>query len=127
MSWQKTCWINDDGFKVTIQDVLERLKDTPVIHVEISAILRNPKILIDSVKRDNADTSKFILIHNDILLDGYHRVEQALRMGQTHIPAKVLRGNLFSTCSSAEEQWPSKPLVAGSNPARCAWAHSSAG
>ena len=127
MDWQKTHWINNDGFKVTIQDVLKRLKDVPVIPVEISTIVRNPNVLIDPVKRDNADTSKFILLHNDVLLDGYHRVEQALRMKQTYIPAKVLRGKLFSTCSSAEEQWPSKPLVAGSNPARCAWAHSSAG
>ena len=100
MSWQKTHWINSDGFKVTIQDVLDRLKDEPVILVEISAIIRNPNVRISPVKRDNADISKFILLHNDVLLDGYHRVAQAMKMGQTHIPAKVLRGELFRAYSS---------------------------
>jgi hypothetical protein len=100
MDWQKTHWINNDGYKVTIQDVLERLKDVPVIPVEISTIVMHPNVLIDPVKRDNADTTKFILLHNNVLLDGYHRVAQALKMKQTSLPAKVLRGKLFSTNSS---------------------------
>jgi len=97
MTWTNTHWISSEGFKVTIQDVLYRLKDVPVIPVEIGAIIRNPNVCISPVKRDNADISKFILLHNDVLLDGYHRVAQAMSMGQTHIPAKILRGELFKS------------------------------
>ena len=31
----------------------------------------------------------------------------------------MCQGSYLSTCSSAEEQWPSKPLVVGSIPTRC--------
>ena len=92
----KTRWINSDNSVVTLQKVLERLKDEPVIYIDINTILRNPKVLIDPKIKNQADPAQFILLHNDTLLDGYHRVARAVDIGMSHIPAKVLRGELFA-------------------------------
>ena len=95
--WENTHWIDTDGSKVTIQDVLWRLKDEPIISVEISTICRSNKVLIETNRKDQADTTKFILLHKSlVLLDGYHRVAKALEMGATHIPAKILKTDIFS-------------------------------
>ena len=95
--WENTHWIATGGSKVTIQDVLWRLKDEPIISVEISTICRSNKVLIETNRKDQADTTKFILLHKSlVLLDGYHRVAKALEMGATHIPAKILKTDIFS-------------------------------
>lgn len=96
MDWKNTHWTDTDGSKVTIQDVLWRLKDEPIISVEISTIIRSNKVLIKTNRKDQADTTKFILLDKSlVLLDGYHRVAKALEMGETHILAKILKTDIF--------------------------------
>ena len=95
-SWEETHWIDSDGSKVTIHDVLRHLKDEPIIEVEISTIQRNADVPIDLERKSKADLGKFILLHNNVLLDGYHRVARAVESGITHLPAKKLKGDLFA-------------------------------
>lgn len=94
-AWEETHWVDIDGSKVTIHDVLKHLKDDPVIEVEICTIQRSAEVLINPRKKAKADLGKFIILHNNVLLDGYHRVALASEKGLTHLPAKNLKGDLF--------------------------------
>lgn len=94
--WKETCWVSGNNEKVTIKDVLKRLENEPVVSIKISDIIRHPDVLIYEHKKDKADTAKFVILHNTLLLDGYHRVAKALERGDSHILAKVLKGNLFT-------------------------------
>lgn len=95
--WEKTQWIDDAGSAVSIIELIKRLKDVPVIYMDLKAIRMSKKVTINPVKKAKADLSYFVILeHDNRLLDGYHRVAKSIEIGMSHIPAKILRGPLHA-------------------------------
>ena len=102
-SWEQTRWTDETGQRtVTIQDILTRLKDDPVVSLEIKALDHIPTVLIQEKKLENADLSFPVIIVEkggvfQMILDGHHRRYRAIKEKRTHILAKVLKDGIFNT------------------------------
>ena len=101
-NWEQTKWVDETGkTTVTIQDVLTRLKDDPVVSLELKSLAHIPSVLIQEKKLENADLSfPIIVVENDdefqMILDGHHRRHKAIVEKRTHILAKILRNGIFN-------------------------------
>lgn len=98
--WKKTYWKDEKGNIATIQDVLLRLKDEPVVSLDISTLNHIPSVIIEESKKQSADLSfPIIIVEKDgefkSILDGHHRRQKAIDENRTHIFVKILKGDVI--------------------------------
>ena len=94
--WEQTYWEDEQGNMTTIQEVLEDLRDEPVISLEVASLTHLRRTTIEPDRKENADLSfPIIVVAKDdkfqSILDGNHRLQKALDQGETHISAKILK------------------------------------
>lgn len=99
--WKKTKWISESGNVVTIQEVLGRLRDEPIVLLDIVSIRHLSRVVIDEFRKRKADLSiPIIVIEKDgeyqMILDGHHRLQKAIDKRHTYIYAKLFKRDLFS-------------------------------
>lgn len=95
---KQTYWTCTDN-KVTLEQVLsfsQNIKPTWIKHEDLTH-LRTVKCSLDRVHR--ADTSfPIIVLEQDGLycriLDGHHRLQKSILLGNTHIQAKIIQKNI---------------------------------
>jgi len=101
-NWEQTKWVDETGqVTITIQDVLARLEDDPVVSLELKSLAHIPSVLIQEKKLENADLSFPIIVVEkrgvfQMILDGHHRRHKAITERRTHILAKILKGAIFN-------------------------------
>tara|TARA_B100001094_G_scaffold324071_1_gene376043 strand:+ start:1470 stop:1772 length:303 start_codon:yes stop_codon:yes gene_type:complete len=93
--WEKTFWEDEKGNRITIQDVLSALQDSPVVSLEVKPLTQISNVVIEQHRKENADLSFPIIAveqEGEIqhVLDGHHRLQRAIDESRTHILAKVL-------------------------------------
>jgi len=97
-NWEQTYWEDDQGNRTTIQEVLEDLRDEPVISLEVASLAHLRRSIIEPDRKEEADLSFPIVVTAkdgkfQSILDGNHRLQKAIDKGETHISAKILKGN----------------------------------
>ena len=95
-NWEQTFWEDDQGNRTTIQEVLEDLRDEPVIPLEVASLTHLRRTTIEPDRKEKADLSFPIIVTKSdgklqTILDGNHRLQKAIDKGETHIPAKILK------------------------------------
>ena len=97
---EDTSWIGSDGQKITLQQLLDVIKDYPVIQAPIEKvekiIIKKDSGGIESDRLSAADIKYPIIIVVDnngnyrYVLDGNHRANKAIAAGVKSIPAKLV-------------------------------------
>ena len=103
-NYESTSWadmINGKEVTITIQDVQNYLKNTPIIEISVDEIkdmcvhkLKTDDVTLQRVM--SADLNYPIIISKDLngeynmILDGHHRLQKAINTKQKTIKAKVL-------------------------------------
>jgi len=95
-NWEQTYWEDEQGNRTTIQEVLEDLRDEPLISLEIASLTHLRRTTIEPDRKEKADLSfPIIVVAKDdkfqSILDGNHRLQKAIDKGETHISAKILK------------------------------------
>ena len=95
-NWEQTYWEDEQGNRTTIQEVLEDLRDEPVISLEVASLTHLRRTTIEPDRKEKADLSfPIIVVAEDgkfqTILDGNHRLQKAIDKGETHISAKILK------------------------------------
>lgn len=97
MAWYETCWKTADGkHKVTIGEVLDILKNDPVVTLSLSD-LEHIKVLSRSHEKIVCANLVYpiIVVESDCgycsILDGHHRLAKAKLLGNQDIKAKILK------------------------------------
>jgi hypothetical protein len=95
-SWEQTYWEDEQGNRTTIQEVLEDLRDEPVIPLEVASLAHLRRTTTEPDRKEKADLSFPIIVTAkdgkfQSILDGNHRLQKAIDKGETHIPAKILK------------------------------------
>ena len=94
-----TSWENDKGDKITLVDLLDATKDTPIKKISVKKL--KPKLLTwdddnENAKIDKADLRYPILIFVDdnnkfiSIIDGHHRAHKAVKNNLKTIKAKII-------------------------------------
>jgi hypothetical protein len=104
--WKKTSWENEKGEKVTLPQLLQVIKDYPIIQAPIEKvkkiIIKKNSGGIESDRVNKADFKYPIIIivdNNDnykYILDGNHRANKAIDAGLETIPAKLVNVDKLS-------------------------------
>ena len=94
--WEQTFWEDDQGNRTTIQEVLEVLRDEPVISLEVASLTHLRRTTTEPDRKEKADLSFPIVVTAkdgkfQSILDGNHRLQKAIDKGVTHISAKILK------------------------------------
>ena len=94
--WEQTFWEDDQGNRTTIQEVLEDLRDEPVISLEVASLTHLRRTTTEPDRKEKADLSFPIVVTAkdgkfQSILDGNHRLQKAIDKGETHISAKILK------------------------------------
>ena len=94
--WEQTFWEDDQGNRTTIQEVLEVLRNEPVISLEVASLTHLRRSTIEPDRKEKADLSFPIIVREkdnkfECVLDGNHRLQKAIDNGKTHISAKILK------------------------------------
>jgi len=97
-NWEQTYWEDEQGNRTTIQEVLEELQDEPIVSLEVASLTHLRRSTIEPDRKEKADLSFPIVVTAkdgkfQSILDGNHRLQKAIDKGETHIPAKILKGN----------------------------------
>ena len=97
---EDTFWINDKNQKITLQQLLDAIKDYPIIQAPIEKIkkiiIKKDSGGIESDRLSTADVKYPIIIVVDdsgnykYVLDGNHRANKAIDAGLKSIPAKLV-------------------------------------
>jgi hypothetical protein len=98
--WHKTHWVDEKGNRATIQDILLKLQDEPVVLLKIDDLTHISSVTIEEHKKQTADLSfPIIVVEKDgefqSILDGHHRRQKAVDENRTHILAKVIRDKVI--------------------------------
>lgn len=98
--WQDTSWTGEKGQKVTLKQLLDIIKDYPIIQAPIEKvekiIIKKDTGGIESDRLSAADIKHPIIIVVDdnnnykYVLDGNHRANKAIDTGLKSIPAKLV-------------------------------------
>jgi len=98
--WQDTSWTGEKGQKVTLPQLLNAIKDYPVVQAPIEKvekiIIKKDTGGIESDRLSAADVKHPIIIVVDdnnnyrYILDGNHRANKAIDAGLKSIPAKLV-------------------------------------
>jgi hypothetical protein len=98
--WQDTSWTGEEGQKVTLKQLLDVIKDYPIIQAPIEKvekiIIKKDTGGIESDRLSAADVKHPIIIVVDnnnnykYILDGNHRANKAIDTGLKSIPAKLV-------------------------------------
>ena len=96
MLFHKTYWEDEQGNRTTIQEVIEDLRDEPVISLEVASLTHLRRTTIEPDRKEKADLSfPIIVVAKDdkfqSILDGNHRLQKAIDKDETHISAKILK------------------------------------
>ena len=95
-----TSWENEEGYKVTLMDLLDATEDIPVSKIDLEVL--KPYLLTwdgdeeERKKIDKADLQYPILIFVEddgsfiSIIDGHHRAQKAVRKGLETIKAKII-------------------------------------
>ena len=99
--WKQTFWQNEKGNKTTIQEVLLKLQNEPIVRLELSTLEHIPSTCIEENRRIEADLSFPIIVQENhgkyqSILDGHHRRQKAIDEKRTHILAKILKEEVIS-------------------------------
>ena len=94
-NWEQTYWEDEQGNRTTIQEVLEDLRDEPVISLEVASLTHLRRTTTEPDRKEKADLSfPIIVVVRDeqfqTILDGNHRLQKAIDEDETHISAKIL-------------------------------------
>lgn len=102
-NWQNTSWQNEKGKKVTLPQLLDVIKDYPIVQAPIEkvekVVIKKDSGGIESNRLGTADTKYPIIIIVDdngdymYILDGNHRANKAIASGAKSIPAKLVKLN----------------------------------
>ena len=101
-NWEQTYWEDEEGNRTTIQEVLEDLRDKPVISLEVASLAHLRRTTTEPDRKEKADLSFPIIVAArdgkfQSILDGNHRLQKAIDEGETHISAKILKETNEST------------------------------
>jgi predicted nucleotidyltransferase len=98
--WKKTSWENEKGQKITLPQLLNIIKDYPIIQAPIEKVkkivIKKDTGGIESNRLDKANTHYPIIIVVDsnnnykYILDGNHRANKAIDDKEKTIPAKLV-------------------------------------
>lgn len=98
--WEDTSWTGEEGQKVTLKQLLDVIKDYPIIQAPIEkvekVIIKKDTGGIESDRLNAADVKHPIIIVVDdnnnykYILDGNHRANKAIDTGLKSIPAKLV-------------------------------------
>ena len=82
-NWEQTYWEDEEGNRTTIQEVIEDLRDEPVISLEVASLTHLRRTTTDPDRKEKADLSfPIIVVARDgkfqSILDGNHRLQKAL-------------------------------------------------
>ena len=96
--WQRTYWEDEKGNRITIQEVLLKLQEEPVVSLEVGILTHLLSVPIEECRKERADLSfPIIMVEKNgefqNILDGHHRLQKAVDENRTHVFAKVLRGD----------------------------------
>ena len=96
MLFHKTYWEDEQGNRTTIQEVLEDLRNEPVISLEVASLIHLRRTTTEPDRKEKADLSfPIIVVEKDdklqSILDGNHRLQKAIDKAETHISAKILK------------------------------------
>jgi uncharacterized ParB-like nuclease family protein len=97
---EDTYWMGSDGQKITLQQLLDAIKDYPVVQAPIEKIekiiIKKDSGGIESDRLSAADVKYPIIVVIDdsgnykYVLDGNHRANKAIEAGLKSIPAKLV-------------------------------------
>ena len=95
-NWEQTYWEDEQGNRTTIHEVLEDLRDEPVISLEVASLTHLRRTTTEPDRKEKADLSFPIVVtakdgEFQTILDGNHRLQKAIDKGVTHISAKILK------------------------------------
>ena len=95
-NWEQTYWESAEGSRTTIQEVLEVLQDEPVFLLEVSSLAHLRRSTIEPDRKEKSDLSFPIIVSESdgkfqMILDGNHRLQKAIDLGETYISAKILK------------------------------------
>ena len=95
-NWEQTYWEDEEGNRTTIQEILEDLRDEPVISLEVASVAHLRRTTTEPDRKEKADLSFPIIVVEkedkfQSILDGNHRLQKAIDKGETHISAKILK------------------------------------
>jgi len=101
-NWEQTYWEDEEGNRTTIQEVLEDLRDEPVISLEVASLTHLRRTTTEPDRKEKADLSFPIIVTArdgkfQSILDGNHRLQKAIDEGETQISAKILKETNEST------------------------------
>ena len=101
-NWEQTYWEDEEGNRTTIQEVLEDLRDEPVISLEVSSLTHLRRTTTEPDRKEKADLSFPIIVAArdgkfQCVLDGNHRLQKAIDKDETYISAKILKETNEST------------------------------
>ena len=99
-NWKKTYWQDENGSRVTIEEVLNKLQGDPVIEIKLSDLAHIPATHIEEHRKLAADLSYPIIVWAKrgeycCILDGHHRRQKAIDEKMTYILGKVFMEELF--------------------------------
>ena len=94
-NWEQTYWEDEEGNRTTIQEVIEDLRDEPVISLEVASLTHLRRTITEPDRKEKADLSFPIIVTAkdgkfQSILDGNHRLQKAIDKDETHISAKIL-------------------------------------
>lgn len=96
---KQTYWTcTESNTKLTLEQVLsfsQNIKPTLIKHQDLTH-LRTVKCSIDRVETANTSFPIIVLQHDGLycrILDGHHRLQKSIRLGNTNILAKVIQKN----------------------------------
>tara|TARA_R110002060_G_C2123705_1_gene98854 strand:+ start:128 stop:445 length:318 start_codon:yes stop_codon:yes gene_type:complete len=95
-NWEQTYWEDEQGNRTTIQEVLEDLRDEPVISLEVASLTHLRRTTTEPDRKEEADLSFPIIVTKSdgklqTILDGNHRLQKTIDNGETYISAKILK------------------------------------
>jgi len=108
-NWEQTYWEDERGNRTTIQEVLEDLRDEPVIPLEVTSLTHLRRTTTEPDRKEKADLSfPIIVVAKDdkfqSILDGNHRLQKAIDKGETRISAKILKATTNNKTIDIERQ-----------------------
>ena len=95
-NWEQTYWEDGQGNMTTIREVIEDLRDEPLISLEVASLAHLRRTVTEPDRKEKADLSFPIIVtakdgEFQAILDGNHRLQKAIDKGETHISAKILK------------------------------------
>ena len=94
-NWEDTAWENDKGSKVTIGQVINWLKDKPVLNVNVKELSHMLLSDLDKTRVKQADVNYPIIVVKSegkysMIIDGNHRLQKIIDNHGKSVKTKVL-------------------------------------